>query len=1321
MDTIDQSAIVSPVGQRVRRIGARMLLAGLIFLLSWGGLALSRGGTTISPLWLANAVLAVVLLHSRRQTAAGWIGAAFLGFFASNNLSQFQPVGGAVFAAINCAEAAGGCWLVLRWQKRVPDMTHLPDVLRFVLCCGVAAPLLSGLTAALWIAVPAGGTMARLWFEWSVADGLGTVILGPILLIGMHAWQRRETVSSARVGEIALILGGNAVATMIVFGQSRYPLLFLGLPMVIVATFRLGVLGTAAAITVVSLIATAGTLGGSGPIALIQATLATRIHILQLFLITCFAIGLPFASALAGRDRDRADLKRSRDFSDTLVSGMQEVVFRTDADGRWIFLNPAWQTLTGYTVAESLGWPTTRLLHPDDKIQAGKGYPNIVSGSVTEATLNQRFYTKSGDIRQIEVTLRRLAGKDGAFDGTIGTIRDITHAVATQRALADSEARFRRVAEAAPVGVYVAAADGAITYVNKAWSDKIGMSVEDSLGTGWMAALADPEDYLRQPPWVDFTPGEVRHREEAFRGADGGIIWAHIVNAAEFDDEGRVSGFIGAIVDITEQRAAHAALAESQRLFEALAKLSPAGIFRADVGGGITYVNAAWQGLADLAEDEVMGSDWGAAIHPDDLARVSGQWAEIVQESGELRTEFRFRHKDNSDHWVEVMTAPELDAAGKRIGFIGVNIDISERKRAEVVLAEREEQLRLLAENATDAVFRLSLDGICLYASPSVGEMIGVEPRHLIGHNMLDRFHPDDAAAVIAAYRALAAGEVERSVIAYRSEPMDTARAGTWVWLESNSGLVRDPDSHEPREIICSIRDISVRKELEFELDRARRHAEVAAQAKSSFLANMSHEIRTPMNGVLGFTELLLAEGPREDQQQKLQMIADSGNSMMRLLNDILDLSKIEAGHVTLAQDRIDLRHLAQGCAMLIMPLTTRAGIDLRTVIADDVPTSVIGDGLRLRQIILNLLGNAAKFTAEGAILLDVAVAGDELVISVGDTGIGIAADRQTAIFEDFVQADTATSRTYGGTGLGLAISTELAKLMGGRLSLSSALGVGTTVTLRIPLTIAPDVASHARATPADPVAILPPIGATRILVAEDHDVNQLLIKAMLTRLGHSPVIARNGTEAVAMVQDAFLQGQPFGLVLMDMQMPEIDGIEATRRIRSGGTNAAAVPIVALTANAYASDVDSCRAAGMQDHLAKPVQLAALDHIVRRWAIAPATTAPAPDTIPASADPELIAQFDARIQRMFELLDTALAGPLTPPVIDDLRDALHKLAGTAAFFGNADLGTMAANLDARLGSAAATPAMLAEMLPEMLPELLSAARTDLQRVAAGAR
>lgn len=1166
MDTTREPNRPARLPRFVRPLAAHAGFAGVIFGLSWGGMVLTRGGGTVAALWLPNAVLTAAILRGGRGGARGWIAAALLGYFASNQAVGLSPAASTFFAAVNCAEAMLGCWLVRRGRRRPLDMTDVGDLFRFALCCAVVAPALSGLAAAMWIAPPGTWIDLQAWQAWSLADGLGIAIAAPVMLIALDAWPRRRAIDAAKANEVALILAGNAAATLLVFGQSRYPLLFLAFPMVIVAAYRLGVVGTAAAIAVVSLIATCATVRGTGPMLLIDGSLGTRIHLLQLFLATAFGIGLPFASALAGRERIRADLKRSRDFSDTLLATVQEVVFRTDAAGRWVFLNTAWESLTGCRVADSLGRPTTDLLHPDDRTQVAGLYADIVAGVPSETVFRHRFHTAQGLCRQAEVTLRRLAHDDGAFAGTIGTIRDITDTVATQRALEGSEERFRRLAEAAPVGIFRAGPDGALTYVNAAWSAMSGLTGDGVLGDGWMRALAPDQVIAGAPLWQDYRPGEKRSREVRFRQSDGSDIWVQGVTAAEFDDDGRVTG------------------------------------------------------------------------------------------------------------------------------FIGVNIDITERKAAEAALAEREAQLRLLAANATDAVLRVSLEGVCLYASPSVRELTGVEPGDLVGRNLLDRFHPDDAPAMLEKHRLLATGAVERVVATYRAEPIE--RPGTWLWLESNNGLVRHPATQQPQEIIWSVRDISDRKQLEFELDSARRHAEVAAQAKSSFLANMSHEIRTPMNGVLGFTELLLAADPRPDQRQKLRMIADSGAAMMKLLNDILDLSKIEAGHVTLARERVDLRDLAESCARLVMPLTIRAGLALRTDIADDVPAVVTGDGLRLRQIILNLLGNAVKFTAQGSIVLSVAMADGDILISVGDTGIGIAADRQNAIFGEFVQEDASTARRHGGTGLGLAISLQLARLMQGSLSLFSAVGIGTTVTLRLPSIDAPTID---RAAPPEPAAPLPAVPGARVLVAEDHDVNQMLIKAMLTRLGYVPVIARDGVEAIARIRAGFAEGTPFGLVLMDMQMPEMDGLAATRRLRADGIDPARLPIVALTANAYASDIDACVAAGMQGHLAKPVQLAALDRIVRRWAVRPSDDAAAP-VAPASADPDLIAQFDARVKRMFALLDAALGAPPTAASIDDLRHALHQLAGTAAFFGKIDLGTLAGDIDDRLagGSGVATPAFLGD-------------------------
>ncbi|RYY06493.1 MAG: PAS domain S-box protein, partial [Alphaproteobacteria bacterium] len=315
--------------------------------------------------------------------------------------------------------------------------------------------------------------------------------------------------------------------------------------------------------------------------------------------------------------------------------------------------------------------------------------------------------------------------------------------------------------------------------------------------------------------------------------------------------------------------------------------------------------------------------------------------------------------------------------------------DIRKRELAEA-------QLQLLATNATDAVFRLGLDGRFYYASPSTRQVFGIDPERVIGRDVSWGVHPDDMAAVASSMELLASGARERLLVTYRSARPDLPEA--WCWVESNAGVVRDQDGR-PVEIIASLRDISKRKQLELDLETSRLRAEAAAAAKSTFLANMSHEIRTPMNGVIGFTELLLASDLAPDQRRHAELIADSGRAMMRLLNDILDLSKVEAGQMRIADDPFDLRHALRACQRLVTPAVQQKGLTLAVDIAGDVPTTIRGDGLRLRQIVLNLLGNAAKFTLQGTISLRAkaipADVGDGseavLLIEVEDTGIGIA------------------------------------------------------------------------------------------------------------------------------------------------------------------------------------------------------------------------------------------------------------------------------------------------------------------------------------------
>ncbi len=1196
---------------RIYHVGLLVAFALTILGLAQSAIELTRGDGPLAALWLPNAVLTAALVRARREHWSRWIISAMIGNIGASVVTGFVTFMALKLACLNVAEAMLAAALFRGVSSERADMGDFGDLWRFALTCGLVAPFVTGFGAALVLAHAPHWLDISLWWSWWLADGLGMLVAGPTTLLAIDAWQHRNKFNPQHLITALPVIGGNALATFLIFAQTHLPLLFLALPMIVVAAFRAGPIGTAASIVAVAFVASGATALGFGPIFLLPGGLPEQIQVLQMFLAASFLVGLPVASALASRERIRAELEASHDFAATVLANIAEVVFRTDADARWTFLNPAWEVLSGYTVAESLGKPATALVHPDD-LPITEGYfPRITSGETPSAVLAFRFIDADGRLRHVEVSLRRVVDQDGNFAGTVGNLRDVSAQISAQRALQDSEARFRRLAESAPVGIFRADAHGNITYVNSTWAAKLGLSVAESLGQGWLRALADSAALDQRPAWTGFVPGEIRVREFVFKRADGGEMWAQTVNSAEFDSTGAVIGFVGAVIDITEQRQSQLDLANSKRLFETLASLSPAGIFRTDPAGGCTYVNEAWLRLSGLTPASALGAGWVQAIHPDDREHVATQWGTAVAVESVFRMEFRFAHADGVVRWVEAISQPEFDDQQRLVGYIGVNIDTTDRKRAEEILAEREEQLALLAANATDAVLRIGLDGTCLYASPSVGELAGMAPELLVGRNLLGYIHPDDTDRAYAAFYKLVSGTQDRLIIAYRSEVI--GRPGTWMWLESNCGLVRNRATGEPLELIVSSRDVSERKRLEHDLEAARQVAEGAAQAKSSFLANMSHEIRTPMNGVLGFTELLLADSLTPDQRHKVELIADSGKAMLKLLNDILDLSKIDAGQMSISQDALDPRQLVDGCVKLMAPLASGKSLPVDVHVADDVPQTVLGDGLRLRQIILNLLGNAIKFTDAGAIVLTVKVksgpAGDSLVFGVEDTGIGITPERQGAVLDRYVQAEGTTNQQYGGTGLGLTISAELARLMGGALDLTSAEGMGTLVKVSIPLCLA---VSNPALPPKngsplqdEPTAAVP---ALRILVAEDHDINQMLITAMLSNLGSRSTVVPNGAAAVSEIVNAADRGEPYDLVLMDLQMPELDGLEATRRVRHAGIGPDHLPIIALTANAYDTDIESCLDAGLQDHLAKPVSLKTLGEALTKWGGKPTPT-----------------------------------------------------------------------------------------------------------------
>jgi len=660
------------------------------------------------------------------------------------------------------------------------------------------------------------------------------------------------------------------------------------------------------------------------------------------------------------------------------------------------------------------------------------------------------------------------------------------------------------------------------------------------------------------------------------------------LSPAEFLVLDHVAQIAGSMLD---QAAAQSIQSEQLELLSLAEQMSGVGHWRYDViSGEVSWSDEVYR-IHGYAPGEIDPS-YGAALsfyHPDD-APVLARAVERALATGE-GYEFRLRLQPpgREQRLVSAKATTEQDETGRTITMFGVFQDVTEAEEAHAKVSASEARYRLLADRTTDVIGVYDLDGVFSYLSPAMENVLGYKPEEMIGRRTWEFIDPRDHNSIREAYRnyfALGPG-APAPRIPYRALHKD----GSLVWLEAHPTVLWD-EQGRPGEIQDAIRDITQRVALEAELIDARDRAQEAAQAKSDFLANMSHELRTPLTSVIGFSGLLEASPHLPDAERMYaSRIATASEALLGVINDILDYSKIEAEAVDLDPLPFDPRIMAESAAGIVESQCHAKGLRLVVELASELPAAVVGDEGRLRQVHLNFLSNAGKFPSVGEVRLSVSEADGRLKVAVTDSGIGIASDKITQLFDRFTQADASTTRVYGGTGLGLAISRRLIEMMGGEIGADSEPGRGSTFWFTIPL-----IAAEAVGVPNIPAdAPVPP--GLRVLMADDASANRELVSAILGELGIALDTVCDGAEAVEAARSG-----AYDLILMDVHMPVMDGLAATQAIRAMGGAGAATPIVALTANIQPEHVERCLEAGMDGHVGKPIQMAELLGVISRAA-----------------------------------------------------------------------------------------------------------------------
>jgi PAS domain S-box-containing protein len=946
------------------------------------------------------------------------------------------------------------------------------------------------------------------------------------------------------------------------------------------------------------------------------------------------------------RKRVEEALRQSEEQSRAIFEAASVGVAQSDIrTGRFLRVNQKLCAITGYSAADLLQRRFSEITHPDDRQSDWEAFQRVVRGEQPDYRMEKRYVRADGSLVWVNVNMTIVRDAAGQPTRTATTIEDITQRKQAEAALQESEVRFRCLFESAR--------DAIMTLEPPSWRFTSG-----NPATVQMFGARNEAEFVARGPWElsperqpDGRASDEKARamiETAVREGFHVFKWTHRrIGGEDFPAEVLLTRMeqggevlLQAIVrDITERKRAEEELRRAEQKYRSIFDNAVEGIFQTTPEGKLLAANPAVARIFGYASpEELMGEmrDVARQGYADPTRRE--EFKRLMEERGTLDGfEYQAYRKDGTLIWISENVRVVRDAAGRVVCYEGTMQDVTERKRNEKAFQALTKRQEAILAAVPDLLMEVDNRKVYTWANPAGlaffgADVVGKEASFYFAGDqgtydaVQPMFDGDRDKVYVQSWQRRRDGE--KRLLAWWCRALKDANGKIIGALSSGRDITEIKLAEEAlHEKAGELAQANLR--LETAVRRANqlaREAQAANLAKSQFLANMSHEIRTPMNGVIGMTGLLLDTELSDEQRSYAEAVRTSGAHLLGLINGILDFSKIEAGKLELETLDFELPSVLEDIAEILAPPAREKGLAFLCHIDPAVPARLRGDPGRLRQILVNLAGNAIKFTARGEVALHVSMNSEtdqQLVarFEVRDTGIGIPADKIELLFSPFQQVDASTTRQYGGTGLGLAICTRLVALLGGEIGVESVEGRGSTFWFTAVFEKLPPLPAGASAAAQTPLAVSPARAMTvggpraRVLLVEDNAINQTVALKMLEKLGHRADAVADGQEAISA-----LETTPYDLVLMDVQMPVMDGFAATQSIRSGRTKVLKrdIPIIAMTAHALDGDREKCLKAGMDDYVTKPVALAALTAVLERWLTRPQKTATTENEHPRS-------------------------------------------------------------------------------------------------------